>query len=141
MFTSLQPSVTGITICPGPIPEVFCYKEANHWHISLTNFMKMKSRQAYTEIAAYTDELLCWLARRRKQFMLMLHTLPFKGARMLVLDELCTGPEGGAYYRFYTRRAVARRLWVCDTSLLVLGDLPPRIFVKATSVNNRAGKR
>lgn len=134
MYTPILPSVTGIAIKPGNIKELTCYKEAGHWYISLAQYMKQKGVQACTEVAAITDGLLAWISRRRNRFTVLLDTLPFDGARVLELDELCTGPEGGAYYRLITgRNNQERRLWVCDTSLLVFGDLPPRIFFRLGS--------
>ena len=134
MFTTVQTKITGTPVVPKHIQEITCYKEAGRWYISLAKLVTAKGRQAGTEIAAFTDDLLGWLARRRNRFTLLLHTLPFEGARVLELEELCTGKEGGAYYRLFSGSAAGRlRLWVCDTSLLVFGDLPPWIFVKIGS--------
>jgi hypothetical protein len=78
------------------------------------------------------EDWLQLLAGRRSSITLFLDTEPFEGAGVLVLEELCTGPEGGAFYRmeFYGGRFINKRIWVCDVSLCIFGDLPPRIFFR-----------
>ncbi|OLY91730.1 hypothetical protein SAMN05444008_10314 [Cnuella takakiae] len=131
MHTLVQPSVAGISITPGDIQELTIFQEEGRWYIGIAKYLKSKSHQAFTEVASITDGLMQWIARRRKRFTVFLHTQPFEGARMLELVEMCTGPEGGAFYRVSAQRSPSEhRIWVCDTSLLVFGDLPQRIFFK-----------
>lgn len=135
MFTIVKTKVQGLAIQPGEVQKITCSREGNRWSLVWANYMVKKSQRAYTEIAAITDEFIAWMSRKRKKFTVLLHNLPFEGARMLVLDELCTGPEGGAWYRMPTSRVShnTHRLWVCDTSLLAFGDFPHRIFFRRGS--------
>lgn len=128
MFTPVRPRISGIPIQPTDIQELTCYKEEGRWHISLAGYIRHKGKQLATEIAAMADELITRISGRRNRFTLKLHTLPFEGARVLELDEICNSPQGGAWYRISHARYKVQRLWICDTSLLVFGDLPPRIF-------------
>jgi hypothetical protein len=131
MPKTILPIMSTNILQPEYVPKITCVKQGGHWYISLTKYVATKGWQTFTEIAALTDDLLGWLARRRNRITLLLHTQPFEGARVLQLDELCSAPAGGAYYRLLAASQPAgRRLWVCDTSLLVFGDLPYRIFFR-----------
>jgi hypothetical protein len=86
------------------------------------------------------EEWLHLLAGRRTNIKLLLDTEPFEGAQVLNLEELCTGPEGGAYYRMYAygKKALNRRIWVCDLSLCIFGDMPPRIYFRREVKNSQS---
>ena len=131
MYAPIQSACSGMNVCEEHIQEISCYKADGRWYIGLSDYIRSKGQQAYIQLGAFTDDLISWIARKRNRFTVLFHTLPFEGARKLVLDELCTGPEGGAYYRLISgSNRGTYRLWVCDTSLLVFGDLPPQIFFR-----------
>lgn len=117
---------------PTAIQEITCYKEEGRWYISAATFVVQKGQKAFTRLAVMADGFIGWISRKRSRFTMHLHTAPFEGARMLELEELCTGPYGGGWYRLVAGKAPGhqQRIWVCDSSLLIFGDLPQRIFFK-----------
>ena len=76
--------------------------------------------------------MLQLLAGKRNELWLQLETTAFSGASVLVLDEFCPAPRGGAYYRIYPRwgQVLQQRLWVFEVSLLIYGDFPERIYYR-----------
>lgn len=132
MTPTLAHPYKNLTALPREVQEITCYKEEGHWYISAATFVVQKGQQAYTRLAVMADGFIGWISRKRSRFTMHLHTAPFEGARMLELEELCTGPDGGAWYRLPTSKAPGHqhRIWVCDSSLVIFGDLPQRIFFR-----------
>lgn len=116
---------------PQEVAEAFCFtKLEGCWRLILPG----SPGKPPTEVVLTSgiDELLHMLARHRNELWLQLERTAFAGASVLVLDEFCPAPRGGAYYRIYPRegRALKQRLWVCEVSLLIFGDLPERIYYR-----------
>lgn len=116
---------------PQAFEEAFCFvKLEGCWRLVLSG----ANGKPPTEVVLTSgiDELLHLLARRSNELWLRLERTAFEGASVLVLDEFCPAPQGGAYYRIYPRegKVLKQRLWVCEVSLLIFGDLPERIYYK-----------
>lgn len=111
--------------------QAFCFvKLEGCWRLVLPSANGGKTTEVV--LTSGIDELLHLLARRSNELWLQLERTAFAGASVLVLDEFCPAPRGGAYYRIYPRegKPLKQRLWVCEVSLLIFGDLPERIYFR-----------
>jgi hypothetical protein len=107
-------------------------KEAGQWYIDLPNYQEegwLKNDLKMTEGAR---KLLNLIAHGHAKCTLRLSTMPFKGADVLELVELCEAPRGGGIYLMETAhgRQVNAMIWICDIALFVFGDLPQQIYLQ-----------
>ncbi|MFL5740114.1 MAG: DUF6717 family protein [Flavisolibacter sp.] len=104
-------------------------KEENRWYVCLPEIFR-KGFTLFNELSEGAQTMLNTIARGRNQLSLKMDTVPFDGADCLELLEHCTAPKGGAYYLMHTSngKRVNKKMWVCDLSLAVFGDLPDGIY-------------
>jgi hypothetical protein len=107
-------------------------KEEDKWYIDLPDYLEQGGRKEDLKMVAGTDDLLTLIARGKKQVTVTMDTQPFEGADVLGLIELCDQPMGGGYYIMYKCRGreINKRMWLCDVTLFVFGDIPERIYIR-----------
>ena len=107
-------------------------KENGRWFIDLPEYLQQGGSKADLEMVSGADEMLDAMARGRKKLTIELDREPFDGADLLELEELCEAPMGGGYYvmHTYTGRPLGKKMWLCDVTLFVFGDMPQRIYCK-----------
>lgn len=116
-----------------PDPRTFTfYKEDKAWFIDLPEYLEQGGHKKDLQMVAGASEFLTWLARRKKKIIISIDTEPFEGAEQLELIELCSHPTGGGYYMLRSCRgkAINKRMWLCDVTLFIFGDMPERIYVR-----------
>jgi hypothetical protein len=118
-----------------PLPEQKTYsfkKENGRWYIDLPDYLARGGMPSDLEMAEGAHELLNMMARGKNNVKLVLETEPFDGADVLELDELCGAPKGGGYYMMHTCRSrpLQKRIWLCDVTLFVFGEMPQKIYIK-----------
>ena len=113
------------------------YKEDGNWYIDLPEYIQQGGSHEALRMVAGADELLDLMARFKKTLALMMDTSPFEGADFMELEELCGPPLGGGYYRMHSCRGrkLDKRIWLCDVTLFVFGDMPQHIYVKRTDTS------
>jgi hypothetical protein len=111
-------------------------KEDNRWFIDLPEYIEQGGSKAELEMVAGADEMLSILAGKKKMVTLTMDTAPFEGADVLELVELCDAPMGGGYYvlKTYQGKTINRKMWLCDVTLFVFGDMPEKIFIRKEKV-------
>ena len=107
-------------------------KEGGLWYIDLPEYLAQGGRKADLLMVEGADDLLDFMADERKSISMELDTVPFDGADVMDLLELCQAPKGGGYYILHTyqQQVLQKKLWLCDVTLFVFGDMPERIYVK-----------
>lgn len=107
-------------------------KENGLWYIDLPEYLQQGGSKADLQMVAGADEMLDIMARGKKKVTIELDREPFEGADLLELTELCEAPMGGGYYTMHTYkgRPLNKRMWLCDVTLFVFGDMPQKIFCK-----------
>lgn len=122
----------GIRIEPANHRVYTFLKENNRWYIDLPEYIQQGGSKADLEMVAGADEMLDIMARKKKKLIMELDREPFEGADLLELAELCGAPMGGGYYVMHTckGRPLNKRMWLCDVTLFVFGDMPQKIYCK-----------
>jgi hypothetical protein len=127
--TTVQSGVI-IDHCPEIKPFTFIKKD-DIWFIDHSERNELGIK-ADCEAIAGADDILDMLARNKKRVTITMDTLPFDRADELELIELCDAPKGGGYYlvRTFRGREINRKIWLCDSTLLLLGEMPERLYVR-----------
>jgi len=107
-------------------------KEDRRWYIDLPAYLAQGGNKADLQMVEGADVLLNFMAHGKKIVTLQLDREPFEGADVLELVELCNAPKGGGYYQMHTfrKQAIEKRIWLCDVTLFVFGDMPERIYIR-----------
>lgn len=131
MFTKFR-NAPGINLEHVERREYTFLKENGRWYIDLPEYLKQGGSKGDLEMVAGADEMLDIMARGKKHVTLEMDREPFEGADLLELTELCSAPMGGGYYIMHTYRGrtLQKRMWLCDVTLFVFGDMPEKIYVK-----------
>ena len=110
-------------------------KEGHQWYIELPEYLARGGSKADLQMVEGADVLLDFMANGKKSVTLQLDREPFEGADVLELVELCEAPKGGGYYIMHTFRnyRIEKKIWLCDVTLFVFGDMPERIYIKKCS--------
>jgi hypothetical protein len=107
-------------------------KEGSQWFIDLPEYLAQGGSKADLQMVEGADELLQFIAGGKKRITLQLDREPFEDADVLELVELCAAPMGGGYYRMhmYRNQRIEKRIWLCDVTLFVFGDMPEHIYFR-----------
>ena len=107
-------------------------KEDRQWYIDLPGYLAHGGNKADLQMVEGADVLLNFMAHGKKIVTLQLDRAPFEGADVLKLVELCDAPKGGGYYIMHTfrKQAIEKRIWLCDVTLFVFGDMPECIYIR-----------
>jgi len=119
-------------------PNLSTYKfarEGTQWFIDLPEYLAQGGSKADLQMVEGADELLDLIANGKRRVTIQLDREPFEGADVLELVELCDAPKGGGYYKLerYRQQKLNKRIWLCDVTLFVFGDMPERIYIKKLS--------
>lgn len=106
-------------------------KEGQQWFIELPEYLAQGGSKADLQMVEGADELLNFIAGSKKRVTIQLDRKPFEGADVLKLIELCEAPKGGGYYQMHTYRnqIIEKRIWLCDVTLFIFGDMPEQIYI------------
>lgn len=112
--------------CVRKTPVYNFVKKDNCW------FVVSGSANKLSELPEGARAVLNSVAGGRNAIRLKMDTEYFEGADSLTLLELCDGPRGGAYYMMQTcnGKNLFRKMWVCDLTLFVFGDMPESIYLR-----------
>ena len=107
-------------------------KEYSGWYIDLPDYIAQGGSKGDLAMVAGADDMLDVLAEGGDRVTLSIDTKPFEGADELELIELCEPSIGGGYYlmQHYAGTEIKKRMWLCDVTLFVFGDMPSHIYVR-----------
>jgi len=107
-------------------------KTDDDWFIDLPEYIEQGGAQGDLQMVDGADTMLDVMAENSDSVSLTISTEPFEGADELVLTEKCDPLIGGGYYLMKTHKgkAINQRMWLCQVTEFVFGDLPDRIFVR-----------
>ena len=113
-------------------PVYHFYKKENQWFIDLPKYVLNGGEDADLEMVDGADELLNLMASGKRKVSIQMDVVYFDGADTLELEKICEAPKGGGYYRLLTFRSSPfnKKIWLCDVTLFVFGDLPEKIYIK-----------
>lgn len=107
-------------------------KLEDYWFIDLPEYIEQGGNPGDLQMVDGADTMLDVMAEKGDSVSLTLSTEPFEAADEVVLLEICDPEIGGGYYlmKTYKGQAVDQRMWLCQVTEFVFGDLPERIFVR-----------
>jgi hypothetical protein len=107
-------------------------KEQSGWYIDLPDYLEKGGSKGDLAMVAGADDMLDIMSEGAKIVKLCIDTRPFEGAEVVELVEICESTIGGGYYIMptYKGNKIDKRMWLCDVTEYVFGNLPPKIFVK-----------
>jgi len=78
------------------------------------------------------DTMLEIFASGAKDVQIDISTQPLLGSDLLQMTERCDPYVGGAYYQLedFEGESINQRLWLCQVTEFVFGDLPEKIYVR-----------
>ncbi len=116
------------------------YKDGISWYIDLPAYLEQGGSRGDLQMVAGADKMLDMMAGSKKDVVVQISTEPFQGANILELSEKCDPYIGGAYYllRNYEGQNINQRMWLCQVTEFVFGNLPDRIYIKRTNNDARA---
>mgnify|MGYP003576768124 CR=1 FL=1 len=106
-------------------------KEEGIWYIDMPDYIHQGGSKEHLQMREGANEVLRIIARGKSIVHLMIDPVPFEGADRLQLDSLSPAPKGGGYYIMETCRGKRfdKRIWLCDITLFIFGDMPPFLYV------------
>jgi hypothetical protein len=107
-------------------------RENGRWYIDLPEYLAQGGSKSDLEMVAGADDVLDIMADGENKVTLMISTEPFENAELLELVELCDQNIGGGYYIMPVLEGsfMNKRMWLCDVTLFVFGDIPDRIYIR-----------
>lgn len=107
-------------------------KTAQDWYIDLPEFIEQGGNIGDLQMVDGADKMLDMMAENENSVMVYLAKEQFEGADKLTLIEKCDASVGGGYYKMkeYEGQEINRKMWLCQVTEFVFGDIPPQIFVK-----------
>lgn len=109
-------------------------KEGRNWYIDLPEYLEAGGSKGDLQMVEGADTMLDTIADGAEEVSLVLDRAPFAGSDELILVERCEPYIGGGYYnlRTFEGKMIDKTMWLCAVTEYVFGDLPDRIFIKAT---------
>ena len=107
-------------------------KTGREWFIDLPEYIEQGGNMGDLQMVDGADIMLDMMAENQDVVQLTISEQQFDGADMLVLTEKCDPYIGGAYYLMpiYEGQEVNRKMWLCQVTVFVFGDLPLKIYVR-----------
>lgn len=107
-------------------------KTGEEWFIDLPEYIEQGGNYGDLQMVDGADTMLEVMAGEGDAVTLTIATEPFAGADELVLTEKCDPYIGGGYYlmKTYQGKEINQRMWLCQVTEFVFGNLPERIFVR-----------
>ena len=107
-------------------------KEPSGWYIDLPDYIEQGGSKADLAMVAGADDMLDLMAEGSTRVTVQIDTVPFEGGEVVELVEVCDAAMGGGYYVMpvYQQKPINRRMWLCDVTDYVFGNLPEKIFVR-----------
>lgn len=102
------------------------------WFIDLPEYLEQGGSIGDLQMVDGADKMLDMMAGDNNAVILKIDKEKFDGADMLVLVEKCDPYIGGGYYmmKHYEGLEINRKMWLCQVTEFVFGDIPQQIFVK-----------
>jgi hypothetical protein len=107
-------------------------KTGEEWFIDLPEYIEQGGNYGDLQMVDGADTMLEVMAGEGDTVTLTIATEPFAGADELILTEKCDPYIGGGYYlmKTYRGKEINQRMWLCQVTEFVFGNLPERIFVR-----------
>lgn len=107
-------------------------KRGPEWFIDLPEFIEQGGTAGDLQMVDGADKMLDMMAGNENAVMLCVSKEPFEGADLLSLVEKCDPFIGGGYYlmKKFEGEDINRKMWLCQVTEFVFGDIPLQIYVK-----------
>ena len=102
------------------------------WYIDLPEFLEQGGSIGDLQMVDGADKMLDMMAWNESEVTLNISKEYFEGAETLTLIEKCDPYIGGGYYFMmnYEGQEINQRMWLCQVTEFVFGEIPSQIFVK-----------
>lgn len=116
-------------------------KENGAWHIDCPRFLQQIGNEADFTLLQGAKRILDFIAKGATKMTITMDTQPLEKAGILQLVELGDASKGGGYYQVLNNegKLLKRKLWLCDVTLFVFGDIPERIYIRRDEVCDANG--
>ena len=107
-------------------------KEGYDWYIELPEYLAAGGSKGDLAMVAGADTMLDIMAEGNGSVTLQIDTHPFPGADLVERTEICDPSMGGGYYLMpsFNGKPLQHRMWLCDVTNFVFGNLPEKIYIK-----------
>ncbi len=107
-------------------------KTGYEWYIDLPEYIEKGGSIGDLQMVEGADKMLDMMAGEEKSVTLLISDNQFDGAELLILIEKCDPYIGGGYYllKNYDGKEINRKMWLCQVTEFVFGNLPEQIFLK-----------
>ncbi len=114
------------------------YKDGISWYIDLPAYLEQGGTIGDLQMVDGADKMLDIVAEGKSDVVLQIATEPFEKSDVLELVEKCDPYIGGAYYflKNYEGQTFNQRMWLCQVTEFVFGDLPNHIYIKRVNEGN-----
>jgi hypothetical protein len=108
------------------------YKDGISWYIDLPAYLEQGGTIGDLQMVDGADKMLDIVAAGKSDVVLQISTEAFGQADVLELMEKCDPYIGGGYYllKDYEGQTFNQRMWLCQVTEFVFGDLPSHIYIK-----------
>jgi len=107
-------------------------KTGRDWYIDLPEFIEQGGSIGDLQMVDGADKMLDMMAGNDSSVLLDISKEQFEGADVLVLIEKCDPYIGGGNYLMpqYEGEKIDHKIWLCQVTEFVFGDIPQQIFVR-----------
>ncbi len=107
-------------------------KTGKEWYVDLPEYIEQGGSIGDLQMVEGADIMLDLVAGNKNEVALYIGTDDFEGADLLLLTEKCDPHKGGGYYFLeeYNGEPVNLRLWLCQVTEFVFGEIPEQIFIR-----------
>ena len=110
-------------------------KTGSDWYIDLPEYIWQGGSIGDLQMVDGADAMLDRMAANDKSISLAISIEPFEGADELTLLDKCDPYIGGGNYlmKVYEGKEINWKMWLCQVTAFVFGDIPAQIFVRRTN--------
>lgn len=133
LFVEVSSIVKWSSVCTCLFMETHRFvKEYSGWYIDLPAYLAQGGSKGDLAMVAGADTMLDIMAEGKNEVTISIDTQPFPKADLLELVEVCSPSMGGGYYVLHTyqQKAIEHRMWLCDVTNFVFGNLPKHIYIR-----------
>ncbi len=118
-------------------------KTGTEWHMDLPEYIERGGAAVDLQMVEGADKMLDMMAGTENTVVLSIAKEPFEGADVLILTAKDDTQKGGGYYimKQYQGQEINLSMWLCKVTEFVLGEIPPKIFVRREKSSIVEGNR
>ena len=111
-------------------------KRGSDWYIDLPEYIAQGGNVGDLQMVDGADEMLDMMSNNTGMVAANISKEPFDNADRLLLTEKCDDTIGGGYYlmRTYKGEEINKKMWLCQVTEFVFGELPEQIFIRQETI-------